>query len=100
MIDTFCPIGPYIVPKDQVSDPRSLAMKFRLNGIETENSNTSEMGFDIPLLINIVSRYCNLEVGNIIASGEPGCPGPLTPGEIMEAEIEGIGVLRNPTKLY
>lgn len=99
IIDTFAPVGPWIVPRDQISNPRKLALKFRVNGKEKQNGNTSEMLFDIPMHIRILTTYCRIYPGDILATGDLGAPEPLRPGDVMEAEVEDIGILRNPTKL-
>ena len=100
-IDTFSPVGPWIVPKDQISNPQKLALKFRLNGEEKQNGSTSELLFPISMHIRIVASYCRINIGDILATGSLGVPKPqpLRPGDIMEAEIEDIGILRNPTKM-
>jgi acylpyruvate hydrolase len=99
IIDTFAPVGPWIVPKDEIPDPQSLGLKFRLNGEEKQNLNTSEMIFKIPMHVRILSTYCKIEPGDILCTGDVGTLTPLKAGDVMEAEIEDIGVLRNPTRL-
>ncbi|MBW2307241.1 MAG: fumarylacetoacetate hydrolase family protein [Deltaproteobacteria bacterium] len=99
IMDTFAPVGPWIVPKDQISTPGKLALRFRVNGVETQNGNTSEMLFNIPMHVRILTSYCRIHPGDLLATGDIGAPGPLKPGDVMEAEVEEIGVLRNPTKL-
>lgn len=100
--DTFAPIGPFIVTKDEVPKPHSLAVKFRLNGELMQDSNTSQLIFDIPSLISFISDTITLEPGDIIATGTP--PGVgfarkpplfLKHGDIMEVEVEGLGTLSN-----
>jgi acylpyruvate hydrolase len=99
IIDTFAPVGPWIVPKDQINSPGKLALKFRVNGEEKQHGNTAGMLFPIPMHVRIVSSYCRIYPGDILATGDIGALGPLKPGDVMEAEIEDIGILRNPTKL-
>jgi len=99
IIDTFGPIGPWIIPKDQIPNPRKLALKFRVNGEETQSGSTADMAFDIPMHIRLLTAYCKIYPGDLLATGDIGATGPIKPGDIMEAEVEGIGVLRNPTKL-
>lgn len=99
IFDTSAPVGPWIVPKDQVSDPHNLKLSFRVNGKQAQNGNTSSLLFTIPAIVAEVSRWFTLEPGDIIATGDVGATEPLKPGDIMEAEIESIGVLRNPVKL-
>lgn len=100
--DTFCPLGPTLVTADEFEYPPARAIRLRVNGEERQSSNTSRMIFDVPALISFLSQAFTLEPGDVIATGTPsgvGCyrnpPVFLQPDDIMEAEIEGIGVLRN-----
>ena len=97
--ETCAPIGPWIVPKDQVADSRNLRLGSRLNGKQVQDGNTRDMLFSIPAIIAEVSKWVLLSPGDMIATGDLGVTEPLKPGDIMEAEIEGIGILRNPVKL-
>ncbi len=90
--DTFCPIGPGIVAG---LDPSDLAIATRVNGMTKQSSRTSEMVFTPRFLVGYVSRMMTLEPGDLILTGTPAGVGPLAPGDIVEVEIEGIGVLRN-----
>ena len=90
--DTFCPIGPRIVPG---LDPSRLAIRTRVNGQLRQDSSTSDLIFDVPTLIAFVSAHMTLEPGDVIATGTPAGVGPMFPGDVVEVEIEGIGVLRN-----
>ena len=94
-IDTFAPLGPCIVTKDQIPDPHNLKIELRVNGVVRQSSNTKCMVFKIPEIIEYISRFATLEPGTIIATGTPEGIGELKPGDIVEVEIEGIGVLRN-----
>jgi len=93
--DTFGPVGPYLVLKDQLPDPQNLTIQARLNGKIVQSSNTSAMIFKIPEIISFVSKNFTLEQGDIIMTGTPAGVGPLNPGDTIEIEIEKIGVLRN-----
>lgn len=93
--DTFAPVGPYIVTKDEVGDPHSLFVKLFLNGELKQNSNTKNFIFDIPYLVEFISNIMTLNRGDIIATGTPPGVGPVKVGDIIEVEIEKIGVLRN-----
>jgi len=101
--DTFAPTGPSLVLKDQISDPHCLKMELRVNGEVRQSSTTANMIFKIPQIIAFISRVMKLQRGDIIATGTPAGVGfyakpekkLLRPGDFMEAEIEGIGVLRN-----
>ena len=91
--DTFCPIGPRIVPG---LDPSGLHLTTRLNGVVVQDSSTADLIFDVPTLVAFCSAHMTLEVGDVISTGTPSGVGNLTPGDVVEIEIEGIGVLRNP----
>jgi 2-keto-4-pentenoate hydratase/2-oxohepta-3-ene-1,7-dioic acid hydratase in catechol pathway len=103
-IDTFCPLGPWIVTADEIPDPHDLAMELRVNGESRQVSHTSRMSVTIP---EIISHYSPMgySAGDIISTGtvsgvagfsEDAASLYLKPGDVVEAEIQGIGVLRNP----
>ncbi len=103
-IDTFCPLGPWIVTPDEVPDPHALAMELRVNGEVRQTSHSSRMSVTIP---EILAHYSPLgySAGDVLSTGtvsgvaafsEDPRAWLLRPGDVMEAEIEGIGVLRNP----
>jgi 2-keto-4-pentenoate hydratase/2-oxohepta-3-ene-1,7-dioic acid hydratase in catechol pathway len=103
--DTFAPFGEFIATKDEIPDPHSLHIQLRLNGETMQDSNTSQLIFKIPELIEYLSRSITLEPGDIIATGTP--PGVgfarkppvfLKDGDVCEVEVEGLGILRNPVK--
>lgn len=101
-LDTSCPMGPAIVHKGEVANPQALDIRLRLNGTEMQRSNTRNMIFDIPTIIETLSRGMTLEPGDIIATGTPDGVGfaripPvfLKDGDVVEVEVEGLGVLRN-----
>lgn len=106
--DTFAPMGPYIVTKDEVNSPGELNLSLKVNGEVRQKSNTRHMIFDIATLISYWSSIMTLEPGDIITTGTPEGialgrkPDPklfyLKPGDIMEAEVEGMGVLINTIK--
>jgi 2-keto-4-pentenoate hydratase/2-oxohepta-3-ene-1,7-dioic acid hydratase in catechol pathway len=91
--DTFCPIGPRIVAG---LDPSRLAIRTRVNGVTRQDSSTADLIFDVPTLIAFVSEHMTLEAGDVITTGTPSGVGNLMPGDEVEVEIEGIGILRNP----
>lgn len=100
--DTFCPFGPWIVTPDEIKDPNSLDIEFRLNGETRQKSNTSDMIFTVPQLISFLSESATLLPGTILLTGTPSGVGfarkpPvfLAPGDTMETQIENIGVLEN-----
>lgn len=99
--DTGGPAGPYLVTRDEVPDPHALALRLRVNGVTKQDSNTRQMIFQIPELIEFISRIVTLEPGDMIATGTPAGVGHarnefLKAGDIVEVEIERLGVLRNP----
>ncbi|MFW5729430.1 MAG: fumarylacetoacetate hydrolase family protein [Spirochaetota bacterium] len=94
--DTFGPIGPRLVLQEDLGDPQRLHIETRLNGAVVQQSNTSEMIFDVPAIVSFISRNFTLEEGDVIVTGTPSGVGPLSPGDIVEVEIEGIGTLANP----
>jgi 2-keto-4-pentenoate hydratase/2-oxohepta-3-ene-1,7-dioic acid hydratase in catechol pathway len=103
-IDTFCPIGPWIVTKDELPDPQNLSMRLRVNGDVRQRGSTAQMVISIPHLVAYHSAQ-GYSAGDIITTGTISGvaavqPDPfafyLRPGDTVEAEIEGVGVLRNP----
>src|SRR5580692_10022690 len=96
--DTFAPLGPVIVTG---LDYSNLLLTTRLNGAVVQQQRTSDLIFDVPAVISFISRYLTLTPGDIIYTGTPGNTQAMQPGDVVEVEIEGIGVLRNPlTRLY
>ncbi|WP_020395254.1 fumarylacetoacetate hydrolase family protein [Thiolinea disciformis] len=101
-LDGACPIGPVIVTKDEISDPQQLTIACRVNGVTKQASNTRFMLFTIAEIIATLSRAMPLEAGDIIATGTPSGvgfarnpPEYLQIGDVVECEVEKIGVLRN-----
>ncbi|HJH29943.1 MAG TPA: FAA hydrolase family protein [Methanosarcinaceae archaeon] len=92
--DTFAPFGPYIASPEEF-DPENAPIKSRINGELRQDSNTSNLIFDIPTLIEFISGIMTLELGDIIATGTPAGVGELQRGDVVEIEIEGIGILKN-----
>jgi len=101
--DTFAPFGPALVTADEVPDPHRLSIRLSLNGRIMQDSNTAQFVFPVETLVSYVSEVCTLAPGDLIFTGTP--PGVgfarkppvyLKPGDIVEVEIERIGVLRNP----
>jgi 2-keto-4-pentenoate hydratase/2-oxohepta-3-ene-1,7-dioic acid hydratase in catechol pathway len=90
--DTFCPVGPRIVAG---LDPSRLRITTRVNGEVRQDSSTADLIFDVPTLIAFCSSYMTLEVGDVISTGTPSGVGNLAVGDVVEVEIEGIGILRN-----
>lgn len=101
-LDGTCPMGPWLVTADEIDDPQNLALQCRVNGEVKQRGNTSQMIFSIARIIEILSRGMTLQPGDIIATGTPSGvgfartpPEFLQSGDIVECEIENIGILRN-----
>ena len=90
--DTFCPLGPRTVKN---IDPMNLNISTKVNGITKQNSNTKNMIFDVYELVSFVSSVMTLMQGDVIITGTPPGVGPLSVGDTVEVEIEGIGILKN-----
>lgn len=103
--DTFAPMGPYLVTKDEIPDPHNLNLSLKLNGVEKQNSNTKYLLFNINALIEDLSTVFTLEPGDIIATGTPAGVGAgrnpqewMWDGDVVEATVEGIGTIVNTVK--
>jgi 2-keto-4-pentenoate hydratase/2-oxohepta-3-ene-1,7-dioic acid hydratase in catechol pathway len=99
-LDTFCPMGPVLVTADEIPDPQALAISLRVNGQTRQQSHTSKMIFPVAQCIEVLSQSMTLLPGDIIATGTPDGVGAasgnfLKPGDRIEAEVEGIGILAN-----
>ena len=101
-LDGFCPMGPLVVTADEFGDPRNKRLSLRVNGELRQNASTRDMIFGVDAIVESLSRGMTLEAGDIIATGTPEGvglgrtpPEYLKDGDVMEAEIEGIGTLRN-----
>ena len=91
--DTFCPLGPVIA---QDLDPTKALVKAVVNGKTKQDTNTSDMIFDVYQLVSFVSQVMTLKPGDVIATGTPSGIGPLQTGDVVAIEIQGVGVLSNP----
>ena len=103
--DTFAPMGPFLVTKDEIEDPHNLSLSLKLNGVEKQNSNTKFMLFNINDLISDISTVFTIEAGDIIATGTPAGVGAgrnpqewMKDGDVIEATVEKIGTLVNTVK--
>jgi 2-keto-4-pentenoate hydratase/2-oxohepta-3-ene-1,7-dioic acid hydratase in catechol pathway len=99
--DTFCPLGPCVLPADETPDPQRLPLKLRVNGQTEQDASTAQMIFPVAAIIEFISQFVTLAPGDIISTGTPDGVGKakgkfLKAGDVVEAEIGGIGVLRNP----
>jgi 2-keto-4-pentenoate hydratase/2-oxohepta-3-ene-1,7-dioic acid hydratase in catechol pathway len=102
-LDGSCPMGPWIVTADEVPDPDNLELWTRVNGVEKQHDNTASMMFGVAEIIEQLSFGMTLEPGDIIATGTPAGVGHarqpaeyLRPGDTVECEVAGVGVIRNP----
>jgi 2-keto-4-pentenoate hydratase/2-oxohepta-3-ene-1,7-dioic acid hydratase in catechol pathway len=93
--DTFCAVGPVVVDRD---DWRELEVIGRLNGVERQRAPVSDMIFSIPVLIEYISNIMTLEPDDLILTGTPEGVGKLHSGDVVEVEIPGVGILRNPVR--
>ena len=100
--DTFAPMGPYLVTADEIEDPHNLNISLTLNGETVQNSNTKELIFKIPDLVEFLSSIMTLEAGDIVSTGTPSGVGMawnppkwLKPGDEVVVTVEGLGSLRN-----
>jgi 2,4-diketo-3-deoxy-L-fuconate hydrolase len=101
--DTFCPVGPRLVPREEVPDPQNLPIRAVLNGETMQESTTANMVFGVADLIAYITRTVTLEPGDLIATGTPAGVGAfrkppvfMQPGDEITIEIEGLGTLTNP----
>jgi 2-keto-4-pentenoate hydratase/2-oxohepta-3-ene-1,7-dioic acid hydratase in catechol pathway len=94
--DTFCPVGPHVVTG---IDPLDLGVQTRVNGETRQSGRTAQMAFPVPFLIRYISHCMTLEPGDLIATGTPAGVGPLSQGDTVEVEVEGVGVLSNRIRL-
>jgi 2-keto-4-pentenoate hydratase/2-oxohepta-3-ene-1,7-dioic acid hydratase in catechol pathway len=101
--DTFCPLGPYLLTADEVENPHGLRIRCILNGRVLQDSSTDQLIFDIPTLVEFISRTSTLLPGDVICTGTPDGVGVfrdppvfLKPGDLVEVEIEKLGKLSNP----
>lgn len=101
--DTFAPMGPYLVLKDEIPDPHNLDLTLRLNDQVMQHSNTKNLIFNVPDLIAYMSQVFTLEPGDVISTGTPSGVGfarkppvLLKPGDAVQIEISGLGILENP----
>ena len=94
--DTFCPLGPWLVSGLTERDVSDLAIACRVNGELRQSGRTSEMVFSAPYIISYASSVMTLLPGDVVMTGTPAGVSPLTSGDIVEVEVEGIGTLRNP----
>jgi len=102
-LDTFCPMGPWLVTRDEIPDPGRLSLVTKLNGRIVQQSDTSNLVFGVPNIIHQLSAFMTLEPGDVIATGTPAGtalqhepPAFVRHGDLVEVTVEGIGTLQNP----
>jgi 2-keto-4-pentenoate hydratase/2-oxohepta-3-ene-1,7-dioic acid hydratase in catechol pathway len=105
MFPTFCPMGPCIATRDEIADPGNVRIQTRLNGQVMQDANTDDLVFSVPQLIEYYSQFYLFRPGDVITTGSPSGVGfgrnPkvfMKPGDVVEVEVQQIGVLRNPIK--
>ena len=96
--DTFTPLGPWIVTSDEIKPPIRLNLQCRVSGKIRQNANTRDLVFDIPTIIEFVTRNMSLDPGDIISTGTPEGIGAINHGDTVSCHIEKIGELRNPVR--
>jgi 2,4-diketo-3-deoxy-L-fuconate hydrolase len=105
--DTFAPIGPWLVTKDEIADPHKLKLWLSVNGKMMQDGTTANLVFDIPFLVSYVSRFMTLLPGDVISTGTPAGVGLgfkpaifLNPGDVMELGIDGLGESKQKCVAY
>ncbi len=93
--DTFTPMGPYLVLKDEIPDPHDLRITLRVNGQVRQDSSTACCIFKVPQIVHYISTFMTLEPGDVVATGTPGGIAPLERGDLVECSITGLGTLAN-----
>jgi 2-keto-4-pentenoate hydratase/2-oxohepta-3-ene-1,7-dioic acid hydratase in catechol pathway len=104
-VDTFCPVGPRVVPREEIADPQQLGIRCIVNGEALQDSSTAQMIFSVAEIIAYVTRVITLDPGDLIATGTPAGVGVfrdpkvlLKDGDEVSVEIEGVGTLTNPVE--
>lgn len=105
-LDTFCPVGPWLVTRDEIPDPHRLRISARVNGEVRQDSSTANMAVKVPELVAYISRGITLEPGDLIVTGTPAGvgmarrpPAFLGDGDVVEVEVESVGALRNRVRM-
>jgi len=94
-IDTFCPLGPWIVTKDEIKNPHNLKLECKVNGNVKQKGSTQDFIFKLPEVIEYLTKYITLMPGDVISTGTPDGISPVKPGDVMECFVEKIGTLVN-----
>jgi 2,4-didehydro-3-deoxy-L-rhamnonate hydrolase len=105
--DTFAPLGPFIATKDEIPDPNNLDLWLKVNGETVQNSNTSDLIFNVPKLVSYISKYMTLLPGDIISTGTPSGVGMgfepkrfLKPGDVVELGVKGLGSSKQHVRAF
>lgn len=105
--DTFAPLGPWLVTKDEIADPHKMALWLEVNGHRYQDSNTSDNIFSVPYMVSYLSQFMTLEPGDVISTGTPEGTGVgqkppvfLKPGDVMRLGVEGLGEQRQDVVAY
>lgn len=105
--DTFAPLGPWLVTRDEVTDPHRLRLWLKVNGETMQDSNTSDLVHGIPKLVSYISQYMSLLPGDVISTGTPAGVGMglkppryLQPGDVVELGIDGLGTSKQNVKAF
>jgi 2-keto-4-pentenoate hydratase/2-oxohepta-3-ene-1,7-dioic acid hydratase in catechol pathway len=105
--DTFAPLGPYLATRDEISDPHNLRLWLTVNGEKMQDSNTSDLIFDIPTLVSYISQFMTLLPGDVVSTGTPFGVGMglqptryLKPGDVVTLGIDGLGSSRQEAVAY
>ena len=94
-LDTFCPMGPWIVTKDEIRNPNNLKLSCKVNGKTMQSGSTKDFIFRIPEVIEYITKYLTLFPGDVISTGTVDGISPVKPGDVMTCEVEGVGILVN-----
>jgi 2-keto-4-pentenoate hydratase/2-oxohepta-3-ene-1,7-dioic acid hydratase in catechol pathway len=105
--DTFAPLGPFIATKDEIPNPGNLNLWLKVNGEKVQDSNTSDLIFNVPQLVSYISNYMTLLPGDVISTGTPAGVGMgfkppryLQPGDMVELGVDGLGQSRQNIKFH
>ncbi len=93
-VDSYCVVGPWLVTADEIADPTQLTLSIAVNGEPRQKANTRDLVLGLGTLVELASSFYTLLPGDIILTGTPEGVGPVRPGDVMEAAIDGIGAMR------
>jgi len=97
-MDSFTPLGPRVTPVGDGVDPANANIETRLNGEAVQSSATDDLVFDVPAIVAYISKHVTLEPGDVVLTGTPAGVGSMEPGDEIEVDVEGVGVLRNEVR--